>query len=364
MIPAVVCLGLFLAAPATSRAGDARVRVVEVGPLALRYEQLVERYREGERAEAVTGLEGWRPGDLEAQAGRLRGDPALRDRLLLPAVMLHLDRALQDGRRSDEGGERTNLDVALGLLKGAPMGERTRDFRRRFHLAAALAWQGAQDWQVTRELLTRGLDLFPEDAEMLLALGSVEETTATIGRSTAVAHRPLERGAIRRRQVSAEADHRARLQAAERLFTKALGSDPALAEAALRRGRVRFLLGQAEAARPDLELTAEGAPDTALRYLAHLTLGQMEGEAGSWEEAEAAFARASSLFAEAPAALVALSHAQLRQGHRSDARQSLLRALGTARRGDDGRDPWWSYPWGQRERAEALLQELREEASR
>jgi len=147
---------------------------------------------------------------------------------------------------------------------------------------------------------------------MLLALGSVEETAATWN-----ARRPWPPAAGERRhprrQVSAQADHRARLQRAEDLFTGALRSDPAWPRPGCGEAGCGSCSGRPARREPTSRRPRSGRlTRPPLPGPPHA--GQVQGEAERWPEAEAAFAAASSLFPQAPSALVALSHAQLRQG--------------------------------------------------
>ena len=344
------------------------------GVLSPAYEAVVQRYESGDREVAVLDVAGWSEGRLRDEMTALG---ALRERarravdpaaLILwhrvpvrAALMLHTDcaqRARRDGV-SPQLHEWVAAEIARMLRDDGAH----RSFARRWYgVMAGLAvsenrWQEGLDWA------ERGLRDFPESAEVLLVVASIQETLAAL-EATRVSEEalfdPTTRAARAARLEAREV--RAQLESACGALRAAVAADPSLAEARLRLGRVAWRLGAAAEARSVLEevLAREPAWDTA--FLAHLFLGRLHEDAGRPDDAARSYERALALQASAQSARLALSHVRLRRGDAAAARAEVERALRPA--GDRLRpDPFWLYPWGPSVGVEGRLEALRREAS-
>lgn len=177
-------------------------------------------------------------------------------------------------------------------------------------------------------------------------MGSVEEVRGTW---------PLRLGTSR-------ADRRGHLEQAEKELRAAFAADPALAEAHLRRGRVLLLLGRAPEAEAEIEWVLREGRDPARRYLALLFEGRLREGRGDLAGAAESYRAAGATDPDGQTAHVALGHVLDRLGDVAGSRDALGRAVAKASRLAVPPDPWWTYPYGQGDRVDPLLAELRLEA--
>lgn len=327
--------------------------------VSLDYEALIRRYASGERDAAVAALGTWRPGELDRQVRALqRARPAcptcpdpIGDLPLKAAVMLHLDRDILEHPRSqsveharpcpgDHARRAGQITAVLAERNG------TRAFARRFFLAMANRSQWDFCLEAAQQWAHDGLDRFPRDPSLLLALGSTSEERATL------ANLPDEDPAGHRTAWYREA---------ERALAEAVRADPDLFEARIRLGRVRWYLGQDESARQALEDALRRGGPPPLPYLGQLFLGQALERAGRASEAARAYQEALALEPQSQAAAVALSHLRLSSGDAAGARRALDEALAQAGRRAES-DPYWIYPASNAAGAEDALEALRLEA--
>lgn len=323
-----------------------------------RYSALVERYAGGDRAGAVEALGRWSVSKLRIEVTRL-GDwqRALPRFPLRAALMLHSDSAWHGRSPAAPVPESPHADFArqiAALLRARPDDSA---FARRWYLAMTLKAQAGDFWGDARRWVREGLSSFPNDAELLLAAGSLEETlvTAQIVPLPAGEAAPAEET----RPGHDPAEPKRQLGEVEKMFTAALAADPDLEEARLRLGRVWWRLSKAEAAAAALDGVLERSQDPRLLYLAHLFRGRIDLDAGRLGAAVSSYRAAVALDPDGQAARVALSHALHREGDARASRRAVEDAL-EARRTQP--DPFWRYPWGQADRAEELLEALRAES--
>lgn len=368
MIPPSVLAGLLLLAiSAPSLAQPSEV-------LSPAYESIVRRYLSGDREGAVAEMVTWPEQRLEDeipalnalwQKARLCTDcPAANAWQRIPvraALMLHSDCA-QRARR-DGGSPRLHESVAVaiaGLLKDDAA---QRTFARRWYEAMAGLAQGENRWDEAVAWAERGLTDFPDSADLLLVLGSIEETLGAQDRSSEIEEALVDANT---RQAHSELlyrrEVREHLEKAARALASAVAADPALVEARLRLGRVRWRLGQTTEARSALRDVLDRRPERSTAFLAHLFLGRIDEDAGQLDEAARAYEAALALELTAQSARVALSHLRLRRGDPASARAEVERTIAFS--GHRLRqDPFWLYPWGPSVGVADRLEALRREAS-
>jgi hypothetical protein len=296
---AVVALSLVIAGGAGSARSQERVSGEAPAQAKTEYRDLVLRYARGERAPAVAGLARFsnvvliqiaraiESAALAAQRGEAgaaaaqalkRGEVALQNaeasepRIpLRAAVMLHVDLD-EAGRPKDAGVMRRTEQPRVcpgkqvliasryaGLLAWQ---EETKGFARRFFVALShnCQWDccllNAERW--ARD----GLKLFPRDPELLLAVGSVLEESATLWPGGSTVENPganwvprpprLPRSPSSFHEVAradaAERERVARYRQARALYEDAIAADDGLTLARVRLGRVLWRLGNREAA--------------------------------------------------------------------------------------------------------------------
>jgi len=313
------------------------------------YWKLLELYARGERADALLGLERFSHDALIHEYGELRA-AALKMDLRGPlraAVMLHWDRddadrpppAGTEQPRTCPGKQAELAGRYAALLARWP---ETRDFAKGFFLTVAHRCQ----WDFCLEAALRwardGLKLFPRDAPLLLAVGSVLEESATLADVKSMEGT----GGLRQRDRDALqaglAARGQRFKEARHHFEEALAADPELTLARVRLGRVLWRLGENEAARAALEQAIRAQPEGYLLYLAHLFLGQVQEDASRLEQSVEEYRAALALDPAAQAAAVALSHALRLGGDPEGSRRVLSEALAHAGRRSVA-DPFWNY---------------------
>jgi len=350
-----------------------------------RYVDLVSRYAAGEHAETVAALGTWTEHDLEREVDALRRlglaaqhCAACKARLQLDrvslraAVMLHTDRdeverrplslTGQNEARCSPGAHAALAEHLLALVLSQSNG---REFARRWYLGMTLRAHRDTCLEEGLRWAKGGLRWFPRDAELLLSLGTLFEVRGMLLCCSQAATDPLAFRATsqwlsqRQQAISVRIAQREDWDEARRSFEEALAAEAHLEEAMLHLSRVRWRLGQAEAARAPLVAVLRQSKDSSLLYLAHLFLGQLHEDASHLGEAEREYRAALALDPLAQAAAVALSHVRQLSGDVATSRRVLERALDHAgsRRGD----PYWDYPFGRTATADTIFETLRRE---
>jgi tetratricopeptide (TPR) repeat protein len=202
--------------------------------------------------------------------------------------------------------------------------------------------------------LERAREQFPRDAEIRLALGTLDEL-----RATAIMLRQIEpptklnpaaswRRQKRREYLDKAADH----------FRDALTIDNALAEARVRLGRVLQERGKLPEARRELEAAVAALPPAVVYYAGSLFLGEILEAQGDATGAIARYQETVKRWPECQSAHLALSRAFEAAGNRQAARDAL-QPLWRAEPERKCVDPWWFYGVGQYWRLHGLVEDLR-----
>ncbi|MCM2255322.1 MAG: tetratricopeptide repeat protein [Vicinamibacteria bacterium] len=330
---------------------SARAAQVDDGPA--RYLGALRAYASGEREAAVArvGPLAWE--EMDAAFGRFRSEvnragrcrtcpDTLANEPIRAAAMLHLDRDLvenpphQDVEQPPPCGGR-HARRALEYAELLALRERTREFARRFYVA--MTWRAEWDACLFQAVgwARTGLVAFPDDPDLLLALGVTHEKAARLGGK----------------------DPGRLLREARRHLARVVAVDPGRLSARVHLGRVLWRLGQLDEARRTLEAAVEVGGGGEGLYLAHVFLGHVHGRAGRPAAAADAFRRALAIAADGPVATIGLAHALRQQGDLDGAARIVDRALGseTARF-----DPYRDYNADNARDVARLFDALREEA--
>ncbi len=187
------------------------------------------------------------------------------------------------------------------------------------------------------EFFEEALERFPEDPEVLLAVGSMFEA---VGR--------LE-------------DDKSKLEKAAELYRQCVAEAPDLAEGRLRLGATYLALGYGEDAATELTWVLTNGQDPYLVYLAGIFLGDHHKIEGRWYEAIIAYESAANTKPEWQVACLCLSHAVQRSGNRSRAGGMMKKCLELPAKTEKYEDGWWRYHLGQSHRVEDLLEQWRKD---
>jgi tetratricopeptide (TPR) repeat protein len=329
------------------------------------YQAVVRRYASGDREGAVAELSSWPDSRIRGEVPILNRDwerslflgdamnpDVWREIPVKAALMLHTDCALRARRegRSSKLHEAAAWSIAH-TLKDHPT---YRSFARRWYETyAELALDDYRQGQAL-DWAERGLADFPDSAELHLVVGSIDELQAV---QAAQGAPPALRSELLPRQEIQQ-----HLEAARQALRAAIATDPSLAEAHLRLGRVAWRLGEAAEARAALQAALARSTGGRTAFLAHLFAGRVDEDAGLLHEAASSYEAAVAIDSRAQSARLALSHARLRLGESAVARREVEETLRSADHRQE-MDPFWRYPWGPAVGVEDRLEALRLEAA-
>ena len=342
------------------------------------YWDLVKQYKGTDRRGAVTAIGGWSTRDLEAVARVIEGRAkdarkcadceARRTFDALPlktALMLHAehDRTARIASLLEGGGLATCAVTPQStqiqrLLDSVVVQTGGVDFATRFLTAHSLNQRSLLCFVGAREWAELGLKVGPGDAGLHVAQGLAGESIGSIGSAPASRTSYDTRG----RPISAyePVDRKEALRVALEAFGKAVSLNPLFPGVRLRLGRVQWRTGRSAEAKESLK-QAVSESSGPLLYLAHLFYGQCLEDEGDVAGAVAEYTSALAIRGDSQVAAVALAHARTLSGELDLAREVLDRVLPFSGK-RWSLDPFWSYLTGQQEVAEALLEQLREEA--
>ena len=225
------------------------------------------------------------------------------------------------------------------------------DFVRRWYIAGAAYMMRIRNIEPAH--FTRGLQLFPDDPDLLFFAASAHESFA--GVRTQSVMRLLKA----RRDVSfGVKDEGAELRQAEQLYKRALDRNPKFVEARIRLGRV---LGQRGRHDEAIEQLKQGLTigEPLLQYYANLFLGGEFEAQGNGAEARRSYERAAAIEPLAQSPLFGLSRLADQAGDGAAAREAVARVLKLPPKDYERADPWWVYEVAQSRDVDLLLADIR-----
>lgn len=303
---------------------------------------------------------------LHAEAMLKAGEPGQRD-AQYPAATAAVDRLLSLKRDFESHGPMFDKDYIALLETGIkPTDEELRrrglaewetllPALRQWFVVAAPYLHAIGSIEELDDLLERALKLFEDDPELLLARGSMRELSASrLMVDESVAHRIYGQPEVqmwRRMLGRAAAD-----------FKRAHERAPELAEAALRFGRVRQLLGDEREAAEAFDAVDRLQPSPFLAYLSRLFRAELAETTGDLAAANQRYRECQAMMPLAQAPAMALSRIGDASGDEHEARRWLRRSFAAV--AGDRDDPWWEYPHGQRRLLPERLARLRQLVTR
>jgi tetratricopeptide (TPR) repeat protein len=328
------------------------------------YREILDRYRTGGFADAVTDL----LSDPHAHfAARVMPDLehiADKDVMLPAAAAMHLEagyQALQGADRTRGGG---HLEIARSIVtsrqwrdgsRGQDEARRRAVLRRDIEVGILWTVQTYRWADMLSGYLGRLRDLYPRDPDVLVAMGWYDELRST----------PMVRNLDRRAPAvgpDANASRQAMIKklrnSAIEHYRAALSENPVHAEARVRLGRALQLRGDLKEAREAFEAAVVQEPPMVLHYLGSMFLAEVMEMQGDAEGALARYQTIVARWPECQSAHLALSRAHAARGER-DAASRVLAPLWREHGERACRDPWWIYGLGQAWRYGGLVESLR-----
>ena len=352
------------------------------------YLQLVARYQHGEWEPAAREMSFWPEARLKEAVSALRAQPirvvsaagpaGVQLATIEAAIALHTNAAFSARQRAPAEGTRdaihrqiqaalsliTHIDeasLASPVLRGAPRLVPTREWLLG---AAAVLHVGSWDLGGAGDLYRRALSRYPDDPQVLMAVGMYQENLYRLQALTLAFSHSGRRGsttpsgvsigrwrdrALVQQLLSEAADH----------LERAVEGDGTLDEARVRLAHVQMQLGRPDRAAPLLAKARTGSQDPAVLYLAELFTARIAEQRDAFDEAVSAYRRAIAQVTTAQAARIGLAHLLERAGHPDDARAAAAQALLAPPNRDLEEDPWWLYTNGYSPRGLRLLEEMR-----
>jgi tetratricopeptide (TPR) repeat protein len=299
--------------------------------------------------------------------------------VLPAAAVLHLETGQYLLQKADEKrgighlmAARTIVDGKWWTIVPAILPDRVAHYaevRHGVYRGIVFALQEYHQFEALLPHLERAREQFPDDAEVRLALGTLDEL-----RSTAIMLRQVD--LPKKQNPSASWRRRQRheyLDKAAGHFRDALTLDSSLVEARMRLGRVLQERGKLPEARRELEAALAAAaspplvspaspaspvPPAIVHYFASMFLGEVLEAQGDTAGAIARYRETVTRWPDCQSAQLALSRAFEATGERQAAADAL-EPLWRAEADRKCVDPWWSYNNGQAWRMPPLIDNLR-----
>ena len=286
---------------------------------------------------------------------RARGTP----KVLLEGAAMYLDLAVQIAR--DKRPVYPTSGLGVFATDGRPLGTHgldsqiwwgrvlviaalDRDRRNAHQRELALSW-----FRTVTAVLSQRLnfaDLYPHLADAMKHLGDDSGVLFDAGCAAETLASPLLQASIRSRlpqRSTAPNGALTFLRDAEKKYRAARQALPDDRETHVRLGRVLSLLGRYDEALSELQSAARLRSDTIVDYFNWLFLGDVLTDTRHFDEAVAAFERARSLYPDAGAPQLGISHVHSEEGNLTAARAALAPLIRTWPEAAGGTDPRWHY---------------------
>jgi hypothetical protein len=289
-------------------------------------------------------------------------------RAIPAAIVVHLHASSTfsvAGQREPAMAHRELVKVLLDRLASIetvlepPDAARLHELRRRAHLLVIWMYQSEAAVEAVDPYLRGVVRAFPNDPDLLLASGWVEETRARMPFLLRA------QGADTARRAGAlwlDRERAFRLQRAVERYRGSLAAHPR-AETRVHLARVLFFQNRLDDARATLDEVGEDA-EPQLRYLAALFRAAIEERAQRLPAARRAYEAALRAWPAGQAARVGLARLLGRDGDRAGAAALITELPLSPPQLDAAADPWAWYPLGQSWRLEAAFLALRADLHR
>jgi tetratricopeptide (TPR) repeat protein len=342
------------------------------------YWATVEDFSKGRKEAALGALASFKQADLNrfakswevlsSAARKCEGcDARLRfDRLRFrAAILLHAEADRQERNRRlgtetstcDAGSHGPMGERLLGLTLAQPKG---KEFVARFSLAMSLHFRATTCFGNALGWAATGLNSQPKNPFLTMIRGLIHEILGTIGNAPHLHILSLDDKGRAALPLDEPADGSVQLERAASDYESALTTEPRMAEARVRLGRVEWRRKRFDSARRVLT-QAISESSGPLLYLAHLFLGQVFEDQGGLDEAIRNYRAATEIEPTAQSGGVALAAALALKGHTDPAHEAIenvVRFGGVRKRAD----PFWNYLVGIPLLADAYFEALRLES--
>jgi tetratricopeptide (TPR) repeat protein len=298
------------------------------------YAKIVADYMEGNYRDAVFALARVPTREQESAIETYR-EIVLRESHVKAALLLHTEVVMWTDR-----DEPFHIRSARGWMRELDAYGR-RSFEKNWFLVLGYFYMRALDLEA-EPTLEAAASVFPNDIDILLALGTWKETAGWMQHDEDL------------------------LQEAKDIYGGILQEEPETVEVVIRMGRVLELLDQAEEALRYLEKGLDANRDPALRFAALMTSGDIYRKRGDLAKAIERYQAAVDLDPQCQSAVVALSHALHESGDVGRAYEIVHaffveKSPTTKSTRWEDYDLWWRYSLGHSYRLNDLLVELRKE---
>jgi len=291
----------------------------------LSYPQLGRLYRE-DPAKALLELATTPDAQIRNRLDLLRtreGRKDMAETSLALGGLLHTALAFGQIRKGVVEVGHANLDAARELMDLVADPQLSKEVVRPWFLAVAHECQSRIGSQAADHILRDGLQRFPNDPEMLLALSAIHEAS-----------------------LREAEDPQPGLRQVEREFRHILDSNPESPEAHLHLGHILAEQGRLGEAEESLAWVREHGQRTRDLYLAHLFLGGVAEGRGNAAEAAAAYRAALAQQPAAQSAIIGLSHSLTLAGEETAGTRLIQDSFTKTDARPATPDPWWSYRMG------------------
>jgi tetratricopeptide (TPR) repeat protein len=300
------------------------------------YDEIILSYRRGDVDRAVGDMVAF----LRTTESKRERDAWLRDAVrqkrgvdVAAALLLHtevtFDRLAQAGFPS-----RGYMLVHVAIVE--PMHDALRKFpeRRAFLRLWYLLWESlrqanpiALDHGIA-DYLREGLEVFPGDGELLLAMGARYELNWWYAQENS------------HHGVNGRGSGDGLLRTARDYLRKSVSNTPTPSEAVMRLCRVLTQLGELDAAESEIQKFKTVGEGPAFRYLGLLFEGDLQERRGNLTAAARAYDQAIGLVGVPQSALLARAHVAYALGERREAAARVATAMALTPKQSD---PWWWY---------------------